>query len=227
MSIIEQHMDQAKLIPTLIIALTGVTSYMGFANNGNNQLFDRLKFHVGAILGRDKQWDRILSSAFLHADWMHLLFNMMTLYFFAPFVIMVFGVWKFLIIYASAIIGGGLLSLWMHRKEYSYSAIGASGGVVGVLFSVIAVAPHIEIYIMFIPVGIPAWIFGIGYLCFSIYGMRNQYGNIGHEAHLGGAAVGLIMAIMYAPQTLFTNTVYIVANIIPLIILGYFIWKER
>lgn len=220
-------MNQAELIPVLIIGLTVVTSYMGFENNGNNQLFDRLKFHVGAILGRDRQWDRMISSAFLHADWMHLLFNMMTLYFFAPFVVAVFGVWKFLLIYASAIIGGGLLSLWMHRNQYSYSAIGASGGVVGVLFSVIAVAPHISLHIMFIPIGIPAWIFGVGYLCFSIYGMRNQYGNIGHEAHLGGAAVGLIMAIMYRPDTLLNNSIYIIANVIPLIVLGYYVWRER
>lgn len=220
-------MEQAKLIPILIIALTGITSYMGFENHGNNQLFDRLKFHVGAILGRDKQWDRMLSSAFLHADWMHLLFNMMTLYFFAPFVVAFFGVWKFLVIYAGAILGGSLLSLWMHRNQYSYSAIGASGGVVGVLFAVIAVAPHISLRIMFLPVDIPAWIFGIAYLGFSIYAMRNQYGNIGHEAHLGGAAVGLLMAIIYHPDTLFQNTIYIVANIIPLVILAYFVWKER
>lgn len=220
-------MDQATLIPIEIIILTAITSYMGFANNGNNELFDRLKFHVGAILGRDKQWDRILSSALLHADWMHLLFNMMTLYFFAPTIVAIFGVWKFLGIYVGAIVGGGLLSLWMHRKEYNYSAIGASGGVVGVLFAVIAVAPHIELYIMFIPIPIEAWVFGIGYLLLSIYGMRRQYGNIGHEAHLGGAAVGLIMAILYAPQTLLFNTVYVVANIIPLIILGYYVWKER
>lgn len=217
-------MNQSTLIPVFIIILTCITSFIGF---NNRELFDRLKFHVGAILGRDKQWDRMLSSAFLHADWMHLIFNMMTLYFFAPFIVSIFGVWKFLGIYTGAIIGGGLLSLWMHRREYSYSAIGASGGVVGVLFAVIALVPHISLYVMFIPVPIPAWIFGIIYLSFSIYGMRNQYGNIGHEAHLGGAMVGILMAIIYAPETLFANTIYIVANIVPLLVLAYFIWKER
>lgn len=220
-------MTEGKLIVYLIIGITGVTSYMGFANYTNNELFDRLKFHVGSILGKDKQWDRLLSSALLHADWMHLLFNMMTFYFFAPSVVYVFGVWKFLAIYAGSIIGGGLVTLWMHRKEYSYSAIGASGGVVGVLFAVIAIAPHQGIRFFFIPIDIPAWIFGAGYLFFSIYAMQKKMGNIGHDAHLGGAAVGLITAIIYAPETLTTNTIYIIANIIPLGILAYYIWQER
>lgn len=220
-------MPQETLIVYLIIGITCVTSYMGFANYTHNELFDRLKFQVGAILGKSKQWDRLLSSALVHADWMHLLFNMMTFYFFAPVVAHVFGVWKFLAIYAGAIIGGSLVSLWMHRKQYSYSAIGASGGVVGILFAVIAIAPHIGIRFFFIPVDIPAWIFGAGYLSFSIYAMRKQMGNIGHDAHLGGAAVGLITAIIYAPHTLTHNTIYIVANLIPLGILAYYIWKER
>lgn len=221
-------MSQAELIVYLIIGLTGVTSYMGFANNTHNELFDRLKFNVGAILGKDRQWDRLISSAFLHADWMHLLFNMMTLYFFAPYIVGVFGFWKFLIIYFGAIIGGGLVALWMHRREYYYSAIGASGGVVGVLFATIASEPHIGIGIIFIPVYIPAWIFGIIYLGFSIYAMRNQYGNIGHDAHLGGAAVGLLLSIAYMPMDrILSNGVYLIANIIPLIILAYFMWKKK
>lgn len=221
-------MSQGELILYLIIGITGVTSYMGFANNTHNELFDRLKFNVGAILGKDRQWDRMLSSAFLHADWMHLLFNMMTLYFFAPTVIAAFGVWKFLIIYFCAILGGGLVSLWMHRKHYYYSAIGASGGVVGILFATIAINPHIGIGIIFIPVFVPAWIFGIVYLGLSIYGMRNQYGNIGHEAHLGGAAVGLLISAVYMPiESLMHNAIYLAANIVPLLVLAYFIWKAR
>lgn len=219
-------MTEEKLIVYLIIGITSVTSYMGFANYTNNELFDRLKFHIGSILGKDKQWDRLLSSALLHADWMHLLFNMMTLYFFAPSVISIFGVWKFLGIYAGSIIGGSLVTLWMHRKEYSYSAIGASGGVVGLIFAIIAIAPLSDIGLYFV-IKIPAWIFGAGYLFFSIYAMRKKMGNIGHDAHLGGAAVGLITAIIYAPETLTTNTIYIIANIIPLAILAYYIWQER
>lgn len=221
-------MSQSDLVLYLIIGVTGITSYMGFANNTHNELFDRLKFHVGAILGKDRQWDRLISSAFLHADWMHLIFNMLTLYFFAPVVIGTFGVWKFLIIYFGAIVGGGLVSLWMHRREYYYSAIGASGGVVGVLFASIAIAPHLGIYFFFIPIAIPAWIFGIIYMGLSIYGMRSQYGNIGHDAHLGGAAVGLILSIVYLPMAaIMHNGIFLIANIIPVLVLGYLMWKEK
>lgn len=220
-------MNQEELMVYLIIGITCVTSYMGFANYTHNPLFERLKFNVGAILGKDRQWDRLLSSALLHADWMHLIFNMFTFFVFAPVIAYVFGVWKFLAIYVGAILGGSLVSLWMHRKHYGYSAIGASGGVVGILFAVIVIEPHLPIRFFFIPINIPAWMFGSGYLIFSIYAMRKQLGNIGHEAHLGGAAVGLITVLIYAPNTLFINTPYILANVIPLVVLAYFIWKER
>lgn len=220
-------MTQEMMVIYLIIGITVATSYMGFENGTQNQLFDRLKFHVGAILGRDKQWDRLLTSALLHGDWMHLFFNMFTFYAFAPTIIQIFGIAKFLGIYIGSILGGGLISLWMHRKQYSYSAIGASGGVVGVLFAVIAIMPTIELRMMFIPVGIPAWIFGAGYLLFSIYAMKNNIGNVGHDAHLGGAAIGLITAIVYAPHTLQHNTLYILANLVPLFVLGYYVWKAR
>ncbi|MFV0419581.1 MAG: rhomboid family intramembrane serine protease [Dysgonomonas sp.] len=216
--------DINKIVPILIIALTATTSVKGF-NDG--AFFDRYKFNVGAILGNSKQWDRMLTSATLHGDYMHLIFNMMTLYFFSDIIILVFGVWKYLIIYLIAILGGGLLSLWMHRKEYYYSAIGASGGVVGILFAAIAVDPTVGIYIFLIPIAIPGWIFGIAYLGYSVYGMRSQIGNVGHDAHLGGAAVGLLLAIIFEPVLLEMNLKYILIMIIPLLALTYFVLKKK
>jgi membrane associated rhomboid family serine protease len=206
-----------------IIILTGIVSYMGF---NNAQLFDRLKFNSYAIL-RHNQWDRLLTSAFLHADWMHLIFNMLSFYFFAPSIVAYLGLFRLLLIYFLAILGGNLLSLFMYRRDMSYSAIGASGGVSGVLFAAIALDPHIGIMIMFIPIPIPGWIFAMLYLGYSIYGMRNTLGNIGHTAHLGGAFAGFILAIAFYPQTLMYNTPIILIMLVPLIILGYFVWKER
>lgn len=217
------NFDIAKALPIIIIALTAITSIRGFSNMA---FFDRYKFNVGAIL-ENKQWDRMLTSAMLHGDYMHLIFNMMTLYFFSDIIISLFGIWKYLAIYAFAIIGGGLLSLWVHRKEYYYSAIGASGGVVGILFASIAIFPLSKIYIFFIPIGIPGWIFGIAYLAYSVYGMQNQMGNIGHEAHLGGAAIGLILAIIFEPALLSLNTKYILIMIVPLIVLAYLVLKKK
>lgn len=215
-----QHMDLSTL---LIIAITSVISIMGFSNRN---LFDRFKFSTYAIIER-KQWDRLLTSAFLHADWAHLIFNMLTLYFFAPSIIAYLGIFPFLLIYFSAILGGNLLTLFMHRRDMSYTAIGASGGVSGVLFGAIALDPHIGIMIMFIPIPIPGWIFAIAYLAYSIYGMRNTIGNIGHTAHLGGAVVGFILAIVFYPQTLQYNTLILGIMVLPLIVLGYFVYKER
>ena len=207
----------------LIIAVTAVFSIIGF---DNRNLFERFKFNVYAIL-EQKQWDRLVSSAFLHADWTHLIFNMLTFYFFAPSVIAYIGVGEFLTIYFVAILGGNFLTLFMYRKNTSYSAIGASGGVSGVLFAAIALDPHIGIMIMFIPIPIPGWIFAIFYLAYSIYGMRSSLGNIGHAAHLGGAAIGFILAIAFFPQTLYYNMPILAIMLVPLIVLGYFVYRQR
>lgn len=218
------NFDLPQILPLLIIALTVITSIKGFSDMA---FFDRYKFNVGAILGKSKQWDRLITSATLHGDTMHLLFNMMTLYFFSDIIIYSLGIWQYLAIYFLSIIGGGLLSLWIHRKEYYYSAIGASGGVVGILFAAIAIYPHMSIGFFFIPIPIPGWIFGIIYLGFSIYGMLKNVGNIGHDAHMGGAAVGLIMAVAFAPDLFFKNMMYIGLTTIPLIILAYLVWKKK
>lgn len=217
-------MNLIQYIPLLIIVLTVISSIKGF---NDMAFFDRLKFNVGAILGKSRQWDRLFSSAFLHGDWMHLIFNMMTLYFFSDVIVYYFGIWQYLAIYFLSIIGGGLLSLLIHRREYYYSAIGASGGVVGVLFAAIAIYPLMDINIMFIPIDIPGWVFGIIYLLFSIYGMRNSVGNIGHDAHMGGAAVGLLLAVVFDYNLLLVNGLYVAIMVVPLIILAYMVWKQK
>lgn len=213
-----------QILPLVIIAMTVITSIKGF---NDMAFFDRYKFNVGAILGKSRQWDRLVTSATLHGDAMHLLFNMMTLYFFSDIIIYSLGIWQYLAIYFLSIIGGGLLSLWVHRKEYYYSVIGASGGVVGILFAAIAIYPTMDLYMFFIPIPIPGWIFGIGYLGFSIYGMMKNVGNIGHDAHIGGAVVGLTMAVAFAPELFLENLLYIGLLTIPLIVLAYLIWKKK
>lgn len=212
-----------SILPITIIALTAITSIKGFSDMN---FFDRYKFNVGAILGKSKQWDRLITSATLHGDYMHLIFNMMTLYFFSDVIILTFGIWKYLAIYFLSIIGGGLLTLWVHRKEYYYSAIGASGGVVGILFAAIALYPDMTLGIMFI-LPMKGWIFGIAYLAYSIYGMQTQQGNIGHDSHLGGAAIGLVMTILFEPMILKVNTLYIGIMILPLIVLAYLVLKKK
>ncbi|GAB6012085.1 rhomboid family intramembrane serine protease [Viscerimonas tarda] len=210
-------------IVVIIIALTCITSFIGF-NNGD--FFDRGKFNVDAILN-GRQWDRLISSAFLHAGFLHLFFNMFTLYFFSDVIIEYLGVGDYLIIYFGAIIGGGLLSLWIYRHNLYYTAIGASGGVSGILFAAIAIEPFSKLIIFPVPIPIDGWIFGILYLAYSVYGMKSQLGNIGHAAHLGGAIIGMALAVVFMPQVLQANGLYIGIMVVPLIALGYYIYREK
>ena len=214
-------MDLGTLVNFAIIIITAITSYIGF---NNRQFFDRYKFSTYAILEM-KQYDRMLTAAFLHADLMHLLFNMVTLYFFAPILVAYVGPVKFLILYLAAIIGGNTISLWMYRRDSIYTAIGASGGVCGVLFASIAMDPQRMIGFFFIPM--PGWVFGILYLGYSVYGMKKSIGNIGHAAHLGGAVVGLLLAILFIPQLLLFHGYFIALMSLPIIALGYFVYKEK
>lgn len=218
------NFDLQTHAPTILIILTVITSVIGF---NNIDFRNRYVFNVGAILGRAKQWDRILTSASLHSDWMHLFFNMYVLYNFAPFLTEIVGVWQFFVVYFGSVIGGGLASLWIHRREYHYTALGASGGVMGVLYAVIAIAPDITLRLFFIPIDIPAWLFGAAYLAYSVYGMEKQNDNIGHDAHLGGAFVGMVLACVFIPQIITVNTLYLGIMLVPLIAVGYFVWKKK
>ncbi|MEL6810275.1 MAG: rhomboid family intramembrane serine protease, partial [Bacteroidota bacterium] len=165
---------------TIAIILVNVLfSLKGF---NDFSFFEKFKFNVAGI--RRGEQVRMFSSGFLHVDPTHLIFNMLTLYFFADIVILNVGITKFVLIYLLSLVVGNLLSLYFHKDEYYYSAVGASGAVMGIVYSSILFEPNLYIYFM------PAWIFGLLYLFYSIYGMRKRVGNIGHDAHFGGAIAG-------------------------------------
>lgn len=209
----------------LVIAITAIISFIAF---NNKEIFEKYKFNVGAIRHR-KEYVRILSAGFLHADIMHLLFNMMTLYFFGPVILDGFGNIGFLIIYIGSILLGNIFSLFIYQKQPWYSAIGASGGVSGVLFAAIAMMPNIGIYFFFIPIPIPGFIFGLLYFGYSVYMMLNpkQWDNLGHAAHLGGAFFGLVYAVIVQPQSAIENSLFIGIMSLPLIYLGYEIFIRK
>lgn len=209
----------------LFIIITAIISFVAFNNPG---ITEKYKFSVGSILNR-KEYIRLLSSGFLHADIMHLVFNMMTLYFFGPIVMQVFGNIGFVVVYLGSILLGNFLSLYIYQKQPWYSAVGASGGVSGILFASIAINPQIGIYIFFIPIAVPGYLFGVLYFGYSVYMMLNpkQHDNIGHAAHLGGAFLGLIYAIATAPDIAMHNAVYLGIMSMPLIYLGYEIFVRK
>ena len=161
----------------------------------------------------------MLTSGFLHVDTTHLFFNMLTLYFFADVVIYDFGSVSFLIIYLVSLGAGSLLALFFHKDEYHYSAVGASGAVTGILYSAILLQPNMNLNLLFIPIGIPAYVFGIGYLLYSIYGMKNSLGNIGHTAHFGGAIGGYVATLLFRPSLFVEQPLMVVLLAIPIIIL--------
>lgn len=209
----------------IIISITAVISFV--APNGSSN-FEKYKFSVGAIRN-NKEYIRLLSAGFLHADIMHLVFNMLTLYFFGPVVIQGFGNLGFLIIYFGSILLGNIFSLFIYQNQPWYSAIGASGGVSGILFASIALYPSIGIYMFFIPIPIPGYIFGLVYFGYSVYMMLNprQHDNIGHASHLGGAFFGLVYAVANQPEAAVSNSLYIGIMALPLIYLSYEIFVRK
>ncbi|WP_298223508.1 rhomboid family intramembrane serine protease [Flavobacterium sp.] len=198
----------------LIIVINLLVSFKGF---GDEYFFRKYEFHIGSI--RAGEHIRMITSGFLHADFGHLFFNMFTLYMFAPVVIGYFGSFSFLIVYLGSLIFGSLLTLLFHKDDYSYRAIGASGAVTGVLYSAILLQPDMSLYLFFIPIAIPAYLFGIGYLLYSIYGMKAKNDNIGHTAHFGGAIGGYLITILKQPDMLTNNTFMVVLLAIPIVIL--------
>ena len=203
-----------------VIAITVIISLAGFQNVS---VFEKYKFNVSAIKYK-KEYIRLLSAGFLHADWGHLFFNMFTLYFFGPIVLEAFNIVGFILIYLGSIILGNLFSLYLYQKQGWYSAIGASGGVSGILFAAVAYAPN-EIEVNFVP----GFIFGALYFSYSVYMMLNPkpHDNIGHAAHLGGAAFGLVYAVVVEPEVAFSNIYFLGVMSLPLLYMAYQVFVKK
>jgi membrane associated rhomboid family serine protease len=193
-------MERYSYCNWLVIALTCWVSYLGFRRPGFEEEY---LFWPEAILAR-RQFYRLVTSGFLHLNGPHLLMNMVSLYFFGPLIEKTFGPAQFLTIYLGAMVGGDLLALYVHRY-HDYRALGASGGVSGVIFAYILLFPGGSISLYFLPIGIPSWLYAIAYLLASFYGMQRGLNNVGHDAHLGGALVGLFTAAALHPLAIRHN----------------------
>lgn len=196
-----------------IIVANVLFSWKGFEDYS---FMRKYEFHVGSI--RSGEQIRMLSSGFLHADIMHLVFNMLTLWFFAPVVLGWLGNFSFALVYFGSLIFGSLLTMVFHKNDYSYRAVGASGAVTGVLYSAILLQPDMMLGIFFV-IPIPAYLFGILYLLYSIYGMRAKNDNIGHTAHFGGAVGGYLITLIKEPSLLTDHTMMVILLAIPIVIL--------
>lgn len=178
-----------------IVVVTILTSLIGF---NRPALAERFKFSTWHVLAR-KEYERVFTSGFLHGDGWHLGLNMFSFFFFARAIEVRYGAASMLLIYFSAIIGGSLLSLLIHR-HHDYHAWGASGGVCGILFAHIFMNPGGSIIMFPLPIPIPTWLYAIVFLVGSYRLMRGQSDGIGHDAHLGGAIIGLLVATALYPH---------------------------
>lgn len=183
---------------TVIIIITVIISIAAWQSR---PLLERLIFYPPAV--NKGQYDRLLTHGFIHANGMHLLFNMFTLYFFGSvierFYINKFGNLGFLAFYVLAIIVAILPTYARNKNNPRYSSLGASGAVSAVLFAYILFAPWNTLY-LFAVLPIPAIVFAIAYVAYSIWADRRDGGNINHSAHLFGAVFGVVATIAIEPN---------------------------
>ena len=187
--------------------LIGVNALVSLMYMQNQQFKARFMFNAYAIKYRNEWW-RWFTGAFLHADMMHLFFNMMTLYFFGPYIENAFnhpvlfgplkGSLMYFLMYISAIPVSSTFSYFKHKNNPYYNALGASGAVSAIVYSFILLNPMENIY-MFAAIPIPCWMYGILYLVISWALARRNIGNIGHDAHFFGSVYGLIFPLVFFP----------------------------
>lgn len=184
----------------LIIGVTVLVSWLAWERP---RLLDRLILWPPAV-DRWKQWDRLLTHGFVHADWAHLLFNMITLYFFGRMVerwfVPYIGQAGFALFYLSALLVAILPTYLRHRHDPRYRSLGASGAVSAVLFAFILVQPWSLIFVFFVPV--PAIVYAMLYIGYSIWMDRHGQDNVNHSAHLWGAGYGVLFTLMMEPRVL-------------------------
>ena len=189
-------------VTLVIVIVTAIISFVAFSNE---KLKEDLLFWPARI-NKGGQWYRFLSHGLIHADILHLAFNMLALYSFGQFIEEdlfsapgLFGTKAkifFLLMYVLALIFSSVPDYFKYRNNYGYRALGASGAVSAVIFAGIILEPRIPVSFIFLPIPIPGYIFALIYLVFSWYMAKRGGDNIGHSAHLYGALFGVLYVVL-------------------------------
>ncbi len=183
-------------VASSIFAITVLTSIMAFSNEN---IYANMILHPYSV-ARGQRVYTVITSGLIHNDWMHLFFNMLSYFFFAFNLESVLGHWQFGLLYVVSLIVSDLPTVFKHKNDDWYHSLGASGAVSAVIFSYIMFSPLSKMYIMPLPFGIPAVIFGVIYLFYCNYASKYSRDNINHDAHLFGALSGLLITIMLYPH---------------------------
>lgn len=150
-------------------------------------------------LAQRGDWHTLVTCGFIHADLLHLLFNAFTFGAFGFGLERQLGTPGFVVLFTAGLLCSSLATWWLHRKQPGYASLGASGAVLAVLFAAILVSPGASLFILPIPVPIPAPLFALGYLAYSVFGSRNQWGRVNHDAHIAGAVTGVLFIAAVQP----------------------------
>lgn len=191
-------MEMALAPATTALILVNIIISL-YAFYGDRTFINQFAFQVRAVRDQ-RQHYRIVTSSFLHANLAHLFLNLLTLYFFGPVVEETLGKFGFLVVYFGAILASGFVSLRVNRDNPAYASVGASDAVSGVVLSYCCFYPFHKLYILFLPIGIPAILYGAIFILLSAQLMERKDRIIAHEGHLGGALAGLALTILMRPD---------------------------
>lgn len=203
-------MDITAAISFAIMVITVIFSSRGFTNHS---FFAKYAFEVEKVL-LYRHYYRLFTSGLLHINWMHLIFNMISLYAFAGGLVAITPWYIFLFIYIGSLLGGNLFALLVHKNHGDYTAVGASGAVNGIIFASMALNPDMTVNLLFF-LPMPGWLYALLFVGVSIYGIRSRSDNVGHEAHLAGALIGMLIAIGIYPLLALENYIPILIVTLP------------
>ncbi|MGH1361981.1 MAG: rhomboid family intramembrane serine protease [Calditrichia bacterium] len=196
-----QEMITYAPVATLVLISTIAISLHALYND--QQLLYRMMLHPYSVF-RNKQYELLVTHGFIHADIAHLAFNMFTFYFFGIALELHVGHIGFIIVYFGSMLASALITSWQRKNNEEHRSLGASGAVSGALLGFILFQPTASLYMMFIPIPIPAWLFAIAYIGYSYYASQNQRSRIDHAAHLWGAVAGVVLTLLIKPSALGT-----------------------
>lgn len=183
-------------VASIIFVITILVTLLAFSNE---TLYGKLMLHPHSVYRGEKTYT-IITSGFIHKDWAHLFFNMMSYYFFAFRLEAYLGHWQFGLLYMASMVLSDLPSIIKHKNDFWYHSLGASGAISAVVFSCILFDPRSSMYILPLPIAIPAVLFGVLYLAYCAYASRQSRDAINHDAHFFGAISGVMITIILYHQ---------------------------